>query len=172
MQPPDPASGTLLPKAVRDFLRLEAAGGLMLFGGALAAMLCANSQLAPLYADFLRTPVEIRVGAFQTRMFIDRDLEILRLLLAILDPVGQRAAHFGDTRAEDRVIQILGERNALWAAAVRSHHQRGFGRDRALEARQDHQRRAALDVGMAGIDRDLLFHDRRRRQQGTAALSL
>ena len=65
MQPPDPASGTLLPKAVRDFLRLEAAGGLMLFGGALAAMLCANSQLAPLYADFLRTPVEIRVGAFQ-----------------------------------------------------------------------------------------------------------
>ena len=54
-----------LTNAIREFLRLQAAGGLMLFAAAVAAMLCANSQLAPLYADFLRTPVEIRIGAFQ-----------------------------------------------------------------------------------------------------------
>jgi NhaA family Na+:H+ antiporter len=49
---------------VRDFLRLEAAGGILLFLGALAALLCANSGLALLYAGFLNTPVEIRFGAF------------------------------------------------------------------------------------------------------------
>jgi Na+:H+ antiporter, NhaA family len=50
---------------VRDFLRLEAAGGILLFAGALAAMLCANSGLENVYAGFLDTPVEIRAGAFQ-----------------------------------------------------------------------------------------------------------
>ena len=54
-----------LTKAIQDFLRLEAAGGMMLFAAALAAMLCANSALAPLYADFLNTPVEARIGGFQ-----------------------------------------------------------------------------------------------------------
>ncbi|MFY9315604.1 MAG: Na+/H+ antiporter NhaA [Burkholderiales bacterium] len=49
---------------VRNFLRLEAAGGILLFVGALMAMLCANSRLELLYAGFLDTPVEIRVGAF------------------------------------------------------------------------------------------------------------
>jgi NhaA family Na+:H+ antiporter len=51
--------------AIREFLRLEAAGGMMLFGAAVLAMLCANSALAPLYDGFLDTPVEIRVGALQ-----------------------------------------------------------------------------------------------------------
>jgi len=49
---------------VRDFLRLEAAGGILLFLGALAAILCANSPLEMMYAGFLDTPVEVRVGAF------------------------------------------------------------------------------------------------------------
>lgn len=50
---------------VRDFLRLEAAGGILLFLGAVAALLCANSRLETLYAVFLDTPVEVRVGAFE-----------------------------------------------------------------------------------------------------------
>ena len=49
---------------VRDFLRLEAAGGILLFVGALAALLCANSPLDLMYAGFLDTPMEVRVGAF------------------------------------------------------------------------------------------------------------
>jgi NhaA family Na+:H+ antiporter len=51
--------------AIREFLRLEAAGGMVLFAAAVAAMLCANSALAPLYDGFLDTPVEVRIGAFQ-----------------------------------------------------------------------------------------------------------
>jgi NhaA family Na+:H+ antiporter len=51
--------------AIRDFLRLEAAGGVLLFAAAVAAMLCANSGLAPVYSGFLDTPVEVRVGAFE-----------------------------------------------------------------------------------------------------------
>ena len=54
-----------LPAAIREFLRLEAAGGVMLFAAAALAMLCANSALAPLYDGFLDTPVELRIGAFQ-----------------------------------------------------------------------------------------------------------
>ena len=54
-----------LSSAIQEFLHLEAAGGVLLFAAALAAMLCANSALAPLYVDFLDTPVEVRAGAFQ-----------------------------------------------------------------------------------------------------------
>ena len=51
--------------AVRDFLRLEAAGGVLLFAAAVAAMLCANSPLAPLYDHFLDIPVAVRAGGFE-----------------------------------------------------------------------------------------------------------
>jgi len=49
--------------ALQDFLRLEAAGGLLLMGAAVLAMVVANSPLADLYASFLQLPVEARVGA-------------------------------------------------------------------------------------------------------------
>ena len=35
--------------AIRDFLKLESAGGLMLMAAAVLALLLANSALAPLY---------------------------------------------------------------------------------------------------------------------------
>jgi NhaA family Na+:H+ antiporter len=54
---------TAITGAIREFLRLEAAGGVLLFAAAVLAMLCANSALAPLYAGFLDTPLEIRAGA-------------------------------------------------------------------------------------------------------------
>ncbi len=47
---------------VREFLRLEAAGGVVLLAAALLALLAANSGLAGLYAAFLELPVEVRVG--------------------------------------------------------------------------------------------------------------
>jgi NhaA family Na+:H+ antiporter len=50
--------------AIKDFLALESAGGMLLAGAALLAMVCANSPLEGLYAGFLDTPVEVRVGAF------------------------------------------------------------------------------------------------------------
>jgi NhaA family Na+:H+ antiporter len=50
---------------VQDFLRLESAGGLLLMGAALLAILANNSPLALLYDAFLETPVAIRVGALE-----------------------------------------------------------------------------------------------------------
>ncbi len=48
---------------LRDFLRLESAGGIVLMAAAVLAMLVANSPLKPLYDLLLDVPVEIRVGA-------------------------------------------------------------------------------------------------------------
>lgn len=47
---------------LQDFLRLEAAGGLLLMGAAVLALLVANSPLAGIYSAFLELPVEARVG--------------------------------------------------------------------------------------------------------------
>ena len=54
-----------LTDGIREFLRLEAASGILLFVAALAAMLSANSPLAGLYGEFLDTPVEVRIGGFE-----------------------------------------------------------------------------------------------------------
>jgi NhaA family Na+:H+ antiporter len=49
--------------SLQDFLRLEAAGGLVLMGAAAAAMLVANSPLAGGYAGFVNLPVQVSIGA-------------------------------------------------------------------------------------------------------------
>ena len=50
---------------LRDFLKLESAGGIILMAAAVLAMIAANSPAAGLYAYFLDTPVEVRVGALK-----------------------------------------------------------------------------------------------------------
>jgi len=51
--------------AIKDFLALESAGGILLAGAAALAMLLANSPLEGVYVRFLDTPVEVRFGAFE-----------------------------------------------------------------------------------------------------------
>jgi len=51
--------------AIREFLALEAAGGILLAFAAAAAMALANSPLERWYGAFLGTPVEVRAGAFE-----------------------------------------------------------------------------------------------------------
>ena len=51
--------------ALKDFLRLEAASGILLLIAAILAMLAENSAAKPLYDSLLTTPVEIRIGEFQ-----------------------------------------------------------------------------------------------------------
>ncbi|MGQ0510432.1 MAG: Na+/H+ antiporter NhaA [Betaproteobacteria bacterium] len=51
--------------AMKDFLALESAGGILLALAAALAMGLANSPLEGYYAGFLDTPVEVRVGALQ-----------------------------------------------------------------------------------------------------------
>jgi len=54
-----------LAVAIKDFLALESAGGILLAGAAALAMLLANSPLEGVYTGFLDTPVEVRFGAFE-----------------------------------------------------------------------------------------------------------
>ena len=49
--------------AIREFLKLESASGIILVGAALLALIVNNSPLSGLYDLLLETPVEIRVGA-------------------------------------------------------------------------------------------------------------
>jgi NhaA family Na+:H+ antiporter len=51
--------------ALRDFLRLESAGGVLLVLAAVVAIVLRNSPVAGLYEAFLATPVAIRFGEFQ-----------------------------------------------------------------------------------------------------------
>ncbi len=51
--------------AIREFLALESAGGILLAAAAAAAMLFANSPLERVYGAFLETPVEVRAGSFE-----------------------------------------------------------------------------------------------------------
>lgn len=52
-------------RALRAFLRLESAGGLLLIGAAAFALLVANSPLAVYYTDLLATRVAVIFGALQ-----------------------------------------------------------------------------------------------------------
>jgi len=59
---PPPADKVL--KLLRDFLRLEPAGGLLLMLAAVFALVFANSPLAVYHATLLNLPLEIRIGTF------------------------------------------------------------------------------------------------------------
>ncbi len=59
---PPPANKVLM--ALQDFLRLEAAGGLLLMVAAVLALVVANSPLSDYYAALLDLPLEIRIGTF------------------------------------------------------------------------------------------------------------
>jgi len=50
--------------AIRDFLRLESAGGIILIAAAILAMVVANSPIASLYTDLFETHLIIGFGAY------------------------------------------------------------------------------------------------------------
>ncbi len=54
----------MMLSTIKDFLKLEAAGGFLLFIAAAVAMVLANSPLSGYYDLFLDMPVEIRIGKF------------------------------------------------------------------------------------------------------------
>jgi len=59
----EPHNSSIITDAVRDFMRLESAGGILLLAAAIIAMLVANSPLASLYSELLDTTVAVQVGA-------------------------------------------------------------------------------------------------------------
>lgn len=52
-------------RALKEFVALESAGGILLAVAAVAALVLANSPLAHLYAAFLDTPFEVRLSSFE-----------------------------------------------------------------------------------------------------------
>ena len=50
--------------AIREFLRLESAGGLLLVGAALVSMLVANSPLAPWFSDLLQARLTVTLEGY------------------------------------------------------------------------------------------------------------
>ncbi len=52
-----------IQSALESFLRLEAAGGILLMAGAVLALLAANSPLRGIYTSFLELPFSIRIGS-------------------------------------------------------------------------------------------------------------
>jgi NhaA family Na+:H+ antiporter len=50
---------------IRNFMRMESAGGIVLMAASVLAMVTANSGAAGLYHLFIETPVEVRIGALQ-----------------------------------------------------------------------------------------------------------
>ncbi|MCB2262039.1 MAG: Na+/H+ antiporter NhaA [Candidatus Thiosymbion ectosymbiont of Robbea hypermnestra] len=55
----------MILKALKEFMRLESASGILLIIAALLAMLVENSAAKGLYDALLGTPVEIRIGEFE-----------------------------------------------------------------------------------------------------------
>ena len=51
--------------ALREFLKLESASGILLVIAGMLAMIAANTPLAELYQAFLQTPIKLQVGAFK-----------------------------------------------------------------------------------------------------------
>lgn len=54
-----------IPSAIREFLRLESAGGILLAIATLLALLFANTRGEALYEAFLDTPVAVQIGQFK-----------------------------------------------------------------------------------------------------------
>jgi Na+:H+ antiporter, NhaA family len=65
-RPRVPATGPPLPfSAIREFLRLETAGGIVLAAAASAGLILANSQWSGVYTGFLDLPLSIQIGALK-----------------------------------------------------------------------------------------------------------
>lgn len=51
-------------RQIKNFLKLESSGGILLFIAAILAIICANTPVQSAYFDFLQTQVVLKVGAF------------------------------------------------------------------------------------------------------------
>jgi NhaA family Na+:H+ antiporter len=59
------STSTRAVNAIRDFLQLESASGIILVGAAALALALSNSPLSGLYNLLIDTPFEVRLGALE-----------------------------------------------------------------------------------------------------------
>jgi NhaA family Na+:H+ antiporter len=100
------------PRAVRalaDFFRLEAAGGIVLIAAAALAMLCANSPLAAGYESLRQLPLSVGIGAFALAkpllLWINDGLMAVFFLLVALEI--KREATSGQLARRDQLVLPL-----------------------------------------------------------------
>lgn len=81
--------GARAVRALAAFLRLEAAGGIVLIAAAALALVLANSPLQPFYQALWQAPVEVRVGALDiakpSLLWINDGLMAIFFLLVALE---------------------------------------------------------------------------------------
>lgn len=101
-----PASSPRGLRALSEFFRLEAAGGIMLIGAALLAMIAANSPLAAAYDAFRDMPVQVRVGELDIAkpllLWINDGLMAVFFLLVALEI--KRESLSGQLASRDQLI--------------------------------------------------------------------
>ncbi|HET7655899.1 MAG TPA: Na+/H+ antiporter NhaA, partial [Luteimonas sp.] len=105
-----PSSSPSIPQralaALADFLRLEAASGILLIGAAALALLCANSPLEEFYDGFLEMPVAVVFGDLQIakpwQLWINDGLMAVFFLLVSLEI--KRESLTGQLAGFDRLL--------------------------------------------------------------------
>ncbi|MFC3551432.1 Na+/H+ antiporter NhaA [Lysobacter cavernae] len=96
-------------RALSEFFRLEAAGGIMLIAAAALAMIAANSPLSPAYEAFRELPVQVRIGELEIAkpllLWINDGLMAVFFLLVALEI--KRETLSGQLASRDQLILPL-----------------------------------------------------------------
>lgn len=96
-------------RGLQEFFRLEAAGGILLIGAAVLAMLLANSPLSSFYDGFRELPVQVRVGQLNLAkpllLWINDGLMAIFFLLVALEI--KREVLSGQLSSRAQLIQPL-----------------------------------------------------------------
>ena len=96
-------------RALHDFFRLEAAGGILLIGAAILAMIFANSSLSHLYESFRGFPLQVRAGELNLEkpllLWINDGLMAIFFLLVALEI--KREVLSGQLSSRAQLIQPL-----------------------------------------------------------------
>jgi len=91
---------------IRDFLKMEDSGGIVLVVAAILAMIFANSGLGGVYSGFLDTPVAVKVGALEIAkpllLWINDGLMAIFFLLVGLEI--KREVLVGELSTRDQII--------------------------------------------------------------------
>jgi len=107
---------------IREFLRLEAASGLLLMAAALLALLASNSPAAGLYDGFLALPLEFRIGAFglgkPLLLWINDGLMAIFFLLVGLEIKRELVAGELSTRAQAALPAVAALGGMVAPAAI------------------------------------------------------
>ena len=106
---------------------------------------------------------DLRIGAFETRKLERRDFEIARALATVFDAIGEFTFDVGQARAENGIVEILGQRHAALGLIRRPHDEHGFRRHLTREFCEHNQTATLLDARIARCHRHFATHEGENR---------